>query len=380
MKAVTRWFWIWALLPPLAALRAADTAAPPPLAPPIPMAPAEAEPDADEAPPAGPLPDYRVTEPQGPWRADHWPVVVVLTPPATDPAPVAQAYARLTRSRGALLLVCPGGDLPTLRRILERVALDYPTRPGLLLAARDQLADWARDLALAMPEQVTGLISINAPVETLPRAPAGRVAFRAVLLVLNPDLYDANDRLLQKLLAVGVPSALRQIQVVEVNRYVNAALDHLLPPPPSQTTLYDPVTKARLDGVPGWEFIRDDFLFAIARPTDHPAGPRIEVATGLLGERSFEGYVAATSEALQVDGIELLESGRITPPDAPFMAQAFYFIDRREGERQAVYWVQVGAGSRIVSFRSVGTPEELTARLDQIRQLALAVQFDAPAP
>ncbi len=327
-----------------------------------------------------PLPLHRVTEPRGPWQDETWPLVVVLTASAADLAQVEQAYGRLTTARGALLLVATGGDTDGLQRLLELVRLDYPVQPGMVIAARDQMADWARDQALAWHEQVSGLLSINAPVAELPKSPPGRVDLRAVLLVLDPALYEANERLMQKLLALAVPCALRQIQVVDINRYVAAALDHLLPTPSPKTELYDPVTRTHLSCVPGWEFVRDDFLFAVARPIGDPAGPRIEVATGLLGKRSFEGYVAATHDALQADGIDLVESVRVTPPDSPTLAHAFYFIDRRGTTEQAVYWVQVGAGARIVSFRTVGPQDELAERFDQIRHLALSVRFDDELP
>jgi len=348
MSVATRWFWFAVALLPLVGV------------------------SADEAP----LPTYRVSEPKGPWQDESWPLVLVLTLPTADLQQVEQAYARITNARGALLLVTPGGDSDGLRRVLDLVCLDYPVRPGMVVAARDDMADWARDQALAWHEQVAGFLSINAPVVELPKPPSGKVDLRAVLLVLDASLYEANERLMQKLLAFGVPCALRQIQVVEINRYVAASMDHLLPPPSPKLELYDPVTRAHLTCLPGWEFVRDDFLFAVARPVGEPDGPRIEVATGLLGKRSFEGYVAATNEALQIDGIELVESVRVTPPDSPMLAHAFYFIDRRGDEEQAVYWVQVGAGARIVSFRSVGPADELLARLDQIRQLALSVKFD----
>lgn len=351
MKGASRWFWLCVALLPLARLRAAD----------------------------GPLPNYRVSEPKGPWQDESWPLLLVLTLPTSDLMQVEQAYSRIAGKRGALLLVTPGGDADALRRLLDLICLDYPVRPGMVVAARDQMADWARDQALAWHEQVSGLLSINAPVEELPKPPAGRVDLRAVLLVLDAERYEANERLMQKLLAVGVPCALRQIQMVEINRYVTAALDHLLPKPSPKSELYDPVTRTHLTCVPGWEFVRDDFLFAVARPIGETDGPRIEVATGLLGKRSFEGYVAATYEALQGDGLDLIESVRVTPPDSPMLAHAFYFIDRRGGEEQAVYWVQVGTGARIVSFRSVGPQDELAERFDQIRQLALSVKFDEDA-
>ena len=323
-----------------------------------------------------PLPAYRVSEPNGPWQDETWPLVLVLTLPTADLGQVEQAYHRMTGERGALLLVTPGGDLDGLERLLQVMRLDYPLKPQMVIAARDKMADWARDRALAWQDQVGGLLSIDAPVTELPKAPAGRVDFRAVLVVIDPARYEANERLMQKLLGIGVPCAFRQIQLFEVNRYVAAALDHLLPPPTPKTELYDPVTRSHLTCAPGWEFVRDDFLFAVARPAGDPDGPRIEVATGLLGKRSFEGYVAATYEALQADGIDLVESVRVTPPDSPSLAHAFYFIDHRGPTEQAVYWLQVGYGPRIVSFRSVGPREEVAERFDQIRQMALSVRFD----
>ncbi len=104
-----------------------------------------------------PLP-YQVVEPREPWRAEQWPMVIALADPGTPLDSVVAFFSRLTRTRGALLLVLAGGDEAAFDQAVKQVVHDYPVVPtNAVLAARDDLAEWARSLAFSIRPSVPGV-------------------------------------------------------------------------------------------------------------------------------------------------------------------------------------------------------------------------------
>ncbi|MCC7494393.1 MAG: hypothetical protein IT204_18695 [Fimbriimonadaceae bacterium] len=324
----------------------------------------------------------QVVEPTEPWRTEPWPVVVALVDPGSSLDPAVSFFSRFTRPRGALLLVLPGGDEEALDAALRQVVHDYPvTAHNVVLLARADLAEWARAETLRRYQQVAGLLSIDAPALTLPAGLPGRADLKVALLVTDPRLLEANRQLAEDLRRKAVPCALQLLNATELPTWLTAALAEVLPPAAPRGELRDPVTAARLVAPPGWEFVRRDGLLAEARPVGTRDGLRVEIASGLLGRRSFESYVESTSNALHDDAIELIESTRLTPPDSPTTAHGFYFLDRRGAAEVAAWWALVGRDNRIVSLRCTAPRGELAPRYDQVRQLALGISFeDSPSP
>lgn len=318
-----------------------------------------------------------VSPPDGPWQAETWPLVIALGEDAEAVARLQRVFAPTVGHHGALLAALVPEDREQIIAAMREIAEHDPIRADqVIVIAERGKADWALAEMLANPTGVDGLILIDPAAAQSPAEVAALPP--VVLLITDDERMEPNQLLAARLRQAGLSCALEPITVDELTTFVGAALTELLPDTPPCVTLHDPVTGADLKAVPGWEFVRDDFFFAIARPADVADGPRIEVATGLLGDRSFEGYVEQTQEALRAKDIELKESTRVTPPDAPSLAHAFYFIDRREKEAKQVYWVLVGHGNRMVSFRSVAPHGELTDYYDQIRNLALSVTFAEP--
>lgn len=331
-------------------------------------------------------PTYLLVPPDETWRAEHWPVVVVAGEPGTALEDLAQRYGPLAAARGAGLVALQGGDPQRLDEALADVAARTAARlDAVLLLGRGTMAAWARELVLAFPTKYSGVIAIDDPggvaelsdgakqlVDKLQRA--------ACLLVSDPAQLGLALKLHDQLLAQGLATAIEQVTPEQLVTRVGKALTALLPAPPSRLELFDRVTKATLKAPPGWEFVRSERFFALARPTDQSNDPVVEIATGGLGKRSFESYVEATRQALSVDGIMVLADERVTPAEAPVLVHRFYCLDTRAGRDRAVEWFQVGRGADLLSFRGIGSLEAVDARRDAVRELALGVRFEALAP
>ncbi len=314
--------------------------------------------------------------PREPWRAERWPLVVLLVEPGGELRPAADQMGRLTQTRGALLMVLHGRSEEALRQALHQVEQVYPVADGgIYLMARDAMAEWARQVALRSGFAVRGLLTVDAPAIEVPRG-QGRSGLKVAMLVVRPERAAANQRLAGELQRRDVPCALAVVKDSELNLYIGAALTQMLPGTPARREVFDPVTRATMKAPDGWEFVRHDYLFATAHRTT-VGGPHIEVATGTLGKLTFDGYVDATLSALREGGIELFESVRLVTPKPTLNAHAFFFLDRRQpNQAQHVYWVQVAHGPRIVSFRCAASREELTTWQEAIRNFALSVAFD----
>ena len=330
--------------------------------------------------------DYVVVVPAERWRAPQWPVVTLVIEPGGDLAGASRSYAGLTSGRGALLLAIEGGDVDRVLTALDRVRESYSVRTDVnVLVGRDAMAAWAREQVLRLPDVFSGLVTIDDPgrrleIEDQVRRTMERVRQAACLLVVDAAKAIENRAAQGQLLEHGLAAALREVRPEQLFGYLGGAFDALLPSAPPRFELFDEVTNATLKAPPGWQFLRHDRFFAIARPIGEAGGPRVEVATGGLGHRSFDGYVEATLKALSAADIELVESLRLTPADTPVAAQSYRFVDRRGGPGRTVYWIQVGRDRDLVSFRAVGPPGSLDDRIEPIREMALSVRFPEPEP
>jgi len=114
----------------------------------------------------------------------------------------------------------------------------------------------------------------------------------------------------------------------------------------------------------------------VARPDDLRDTLVVEIAAGKLGKRSFEDYVNGARRELTRRWIQVLDSSRVSPPEAAVLVHCFDAVDRRGNEDRAVCWLFVCSADRLISFRAVGPGEQLGPRADEIRKLALAVTFD----
>jgi pimeloyl-ACP methyl ester carboxylesterase len=327
--------------------------------------------------------DYSVVEPDETWRGPQWPVVTVLVEPGRDLTAYANDQARFTASRGALLAVLPQGLTSRLEGLLAALQRDYPVRRDYtVLVGRDALAPVVRALALRLPDLVSGFVLIDDPAVGLevpmpaPALPPGQ-GQRACLLVVNAAHYGDNRRLQEVLRSHGISCALQQTEAARLPQYLGLALTALLPPTPARHDLTDPATRAKLVAAQGWEFVRHEHWLAQARP-ERGRGPQVVIATGALGERTFEDYVTLTGQALHTDGIELLASDHLADTTPPVVGHAFRFVDRRQGREMGVYWILVSSAGDVVSFRAQGRPDELAPYLDTIRGMALAVRFPDP--
>ncbi len=318
---------------------------------------------------------WLVAEPSGPWAGDRWTLVVALGGQDDDTTQVFERFRRLTADRGALLAVPLTRTEEAIDALLRGCQARYQLVPRALLAARGDLVDLALGLLVKGPDRFLGLLAIDGapPAEV---EPAAGPPLKVVLLVTDPVRAEANGNLAGSLRRAGAACAVETVAPDELPKFLAAAMTQLLPPPPSRRELRDPVTSVHLVAPPGWEFVRHDYFFAVAQPAGGQPELRVEIATGMLGKRSFEDYVAETGRTLKVDGIEVLENARLTPEDAPSLVHAFRFVDRRGAAPLAVYWVQVGHGPVLVSFRCAAAEDQLTAHLGELRQLALSVTFD----
>jgi hypothetical protein len=325
--------------------------------------------------------DYLVEAPDALWRGPRWPVVVALAPADTEFASVAAGHRGLTRERGALLLVVTGGDDVRLQTVLNAVAARHPVLRGqVYLLARDALAVWAWRQVLGKPGQYAGVMAIDSPVPDPIEPVPGQAATtpgKACLLVTMPERLAGNRRLEESLVRWGLTCVCRQVPPEALAAHLGTVLTAILPPTPARSELTDPVTGAHLRSPAGWHFERRDGLLALARTEDPKDPVLVEIVTGKLGKRSFEGYVEHTRQfALAAKDIVLLDSARLTPANAAIPIHAFHAVDRRGGAERGLYWLLVGSGDRLVSLRGVGQPELVAARLDELRALAQAVTFE----
>ncbi|MBI2298598.1 MAG: hypothetical protein HYU66_06540 [Armatimonadetes bacterium] len=342
--------------------------------------PAFARPDVEEGR------DYVLAPPDPAWSEPDFPLVVVIAEPGRPLDAVMRTYRLLTAPRGALLLVMQGGDAAKLAEALLAVRKQFSVRPNAtILIGRDKMAAWARELVLQQRDVFAGLIAIDDPgiPADLPEGADGlssRLRQAACLLVSDAKRLVGNQEVYKKLLAKGFSAALTAVPPEQLLGQLGAALNTLLPVPAARTELFDPVTKVLLRAIPGWEFVRSDQGLAVAQRQDNPQAFKVEIAAGTLGKRSFEDYVGATRGTLQGDGIELLEDQRVTRPEAPVLMHSFRFTDRRDGPERAVYWLQLGVGNQLISFRGVADPMQFAALQQAVNMLANAMSFNAPPP
>ncbi|NUQ01811.1 MAG: hypothetical protein HUU35_18350, partial [Armatimonadetes bacterium] len=289
---------------------------------------------------------------------------------------VALSYlAPLTRDRGALLAITPAGDERRLLDCAQTLAAEQPLDPrATVVVAVGDLGDWAADVVLRQATGFSGLVLLDAPLNVPPRG-NGRPGLQTCLLVAEQGRAAAAERLAERLRLQDMPAAVQRLGKAEVASYLGASLTHLLPPPPPRLTLRDPTTGASLSAPEGWEFVRDDFFLALARPRGGQGPTRIEIASGRLGERSYQDYFQATLKSLRIDGITLHESAELGVTGAA--ARTYHFTDRRAGRTRSVYWVQVATEDRLVSLRGV-LPEADRELLAAVRALAASIRFESP--
>jgi hypothetical protein len=324
--------------------------------------------------------DYRVVVPDELWRAERWPLVAVLAAGPTDLKPLTETYAKLTRPRGALLVVLPGGDEVKLQSIVNSVAAAHPVDPQqVILLGRDAMASFAWRQMMGHSRIFAGFVAIDCDVDDaiepvpgqLPNTPG-----RAVLLVLNRDRLPGNHRLFEAMRRWGMECNVPALTGADQEKaHLAAALTAVLPPSPARSTIADPNTRAGFRAPDGWQFERRDGYFAIARRADEPSGAVVEIQPFTLGKLDFEKYVTLTAKELQQPGLETVENERVTPDDAPTLVHAFRALDRRGEEERSIYWLLVGEGDRMVSLRAVAPTGMLSPHLEAIRQMALGVTF-----
>lgn len=328
--------------------------------------------------------DYVVVLPTETWRAPQWPMVLLTLPPGANLAEAARTYGPQAAVRGALLAALEGGDLARVNAVIDRLRASYPVRPdSVLLIGQGEMAAWARQQVLAEPRLFSGLVAIDDPgpdpslLGAIGRA-VSKIRQAACVIVSDAARLAGGKHVHDLLIGHGLAVALRHIEPGQLVEQVGRALTALLPSTPPRTELVDEVTQARLTALPGWQFVRDDLFLAVALPPPGAPTLRVEIAAGSLGQRSFDDYVAATQQALAVDGIEVLGQDDLPSPAPHVRIHAFRFDDHRTDPPHSVYWVQLGYGKSLLSFRAVGDPGQLDSLVDAVRQLALNVVFPTP--
>lgn len=354
-----------------------------------PAAPAAAAQAAATQAGATELPMHLVVVPDETWRAARWPLVVAL-PDSADLEPLYQQLAALTANRGALLVVVRGGDVPQLEAILAAMARQHPVQPGAtLLITEGALVPWAVAQARAHTDQVAGVIALNpAPppadlAQQVPDKPDQAPTQSVIVLITQPGSEVAGRRLIELLRGpLEFEAAAATVPDQRLPRVLGAALSALLPATPARSELFDAVTGVRVRAPRGWLFERHDRLWAVARPVD--AGddglPVLELANGALGDRDFAAYVAATRQALQVDGIELLQDEAMPVGQSTWQAHVYRFTDHRGDREQQVLWVQVGTADGLISLRYVAPPGPDAPTLDLAARLLQAIDRPQPLP